>query len=175
MRRKFIIFFIFCCLIIISACDNSQDTVLPKNYIDTHYKNYEQLNVMDDKQRMLYLLKQNRTYQLLIFKGKDSTFIYEGGIETDAPYGHMKIGTDDSIHVIVFIDNSIIKAERYEFDLSTSDDNEDKLIISLDGLSKLDTYFIKSYEFSPPYTSISQLRFYDKSGKRIDETAFGVH
>lgn len=172
MKRKIIILFIFAYSIILFACDYSKDTVDPKDYINDHYVNYDSLNVIEDRPIMVYLLKQNKTYHMLIFKEKYPAFIYEGGRESDTPYGYMKIGTDDSIHVAVFIDNSIVKAERYEFDLSTSNDDKDKLTISLDGLSELDTYLIKTYEFRPPYTSISQLRFYDKSGKRIDETVF---
>ena len=84
----------------------------------------------------------------------------------------MKVGTPDNIHIVVFIDNSVVKAERYECDLRASKNDKDKLTISLDGLSELDTYLIKSYDFLPPYSSISQLRFYDKHGKRIDETVF---
>ena len=84
----------------------------------------------------------------------------------------MIVGTSDNTRVTVYLDNSIVKAERYEFDLSTYNDNEDMLTISLGGLSNKDTYLIKNYNFLPPYTSISQLRFYDKNGKRIDETAF---
>ena len=56
----------------------------------------------------------------------------------------MKVGTPDNIHIVIFIDNSIVKAERCEFDLRASKNDKDKLTISLDGLSNLDTYLIKA-------------------------------
>ena len=160
------------CLLLFSACEYSTDTVIPEDHIHNHFKNYEQLNVVEDKQLMMYLVKQEQEYNLLIFKEKESAFLYEGGSISDVPYGHMIVGTSDNTRVTVYLDNSIVKAERYEFDLSTYNDNEDMLTISLGGLSNKDTYLIKNYNFLPPYTSISQLRFYDKNGKRIDETAF---
>lgn len=156
----------------LSACNFNKDTVDPKDYMDNTYKNHKQLNVIEDKQSLLYLLKQRDTYHVLIFKKEGSSYSYEGGVESTVPFGYMKVGTPDNIHIVVFIDNSIVKAERYEFDLRASNDDKDKLTISLDGLSELDTYLIKSYDFLPPYSSISQLRFYDKHGKRIDETVF---
>ena len=170
MKAKISLSFIFACAIILSACEFSKDTVDPKDYMNYNYKNHEQLNVIEDKQSLLYLLKQGDTYHLLIFKKDGSSYSYEGGRESDTPFGYMKAGTPDNIHIVIFIDNSIVKAERYEFDLRASKNDKDKLTISLDGLSNLDTYLIKSYDFLPPYSSISQLRFYDKHGKRIDET-----
>lgn len=170
MKTKIRLSFIFACAIILSACDFSKDTVDPKDYMNNNYENHEQLNIIEDKQSLLYLLKQRDTYHLLIFKKDGSSYSYEGGRESDTPFGYMKVGTPDNIHIVIFIDNSIVKAERYEFDLRASKNDKDKLTISLDGLSNLDTYLIKSYDFLPPYSSISQLRFYDKHGKRIDET-----
>ena len=42
-----------------------------------NYKNHEQLNVIEDKQSLLYLLKQRDTYHLLIFKKDGSSYSYE--------------------------------------------------------------------------------------------------
>lgn len=172
MKAKIRLLFIFACTIMLSACDFSKDTVDPKDYMNNNYKNHEQLNVIEDKQNTLYLLKQRGTYHVLIFKKEGSSYSYEGGVESTVPFGYTKIGTPDNIHIVVFIDNSVVKAERYEFDLRASNDDKDKLTISQDGLSEPDTYLIKTYDFLPPYTGISQLRFFDKHGKGIDETVF---
>lgn len=68
MKAKIRLSFIFACAIILSACEFSKDTVDPKDYMDNTYKNHKQLNVIEDKQSLLYLLKQRDTYHLLIFK-----------------------------------------------------------------------------------------------------------
>ena len=60
------------CLLLFSACEYSTDTVIPEDYIHNHFKNYEQLNVVEDKQLMMYLVKQEQEYNLLIFKEKGS-------------------------------------------------------------------------------------------------------
>lgn len=36
--------------------------------MNNNYKNHEQLNVIEDKQSLLYLLKQRDTYHLLILR-----------------------------------------------------------------------------------------------------------
>lgn len=68
MKAKIRLLFIFACTIMLSACDFSKDTVDPKDYMNNNYKNHEQLNVIEDKQNTLYLLKQRGTYHVLIFK-----------------------------------------------------------------------------------------------------------
>lgn len=87
MKAKIRLSFIFACAIILSACEFSKDTVDPKDYMNYNYKNHEQLNVIEDKQSLLYLLKQRDTYHLLIFKKDGSSYSYEGGRESDTPFG----------------------------------------------------------------------------------------
>lgn len=55
MKTKIRLSFIFACAIILSACDFSKDSVDPKDYMNNNYKNHEQLNVIEDKQSLLYL------------------------------------------------------------------------------------------------------------------------
>lgn len=160
------------CLFLFTACDYRSDAVDPEADIADNFPNHELLSVVEPTHRRIYLLKQRDTYNLLIYKKENSSYTFESAYTTDMPFHLSSKQIDDIVYATVFVDNSIVKAERYEFDLSSANDVQDKITISLDGLTQLDTYTIKAYEILPPYTAPSSLRLYDENGNSIDAGKF---
>lgn len=160
------------CLFLFTACEYRSDAVDLEIDIADNFSNHELLSVIEPKHKRIYLLKKKDTYNLLIYKKESSFYTFESAYSTDMPYHLSSKQIDDIVYAAVFVDNRIVKAERYEFDLSTANDDQDKITISLDGLSQLDTYTIKAYEIPSPYAKLSPLRLYDKNGNSIDTAKF---
>lgn len=152
-----------CLVFILYGCANIKD---PNDYIKQVYPEYEELTKIEADGEQIRLLKSQDQYELVRLKKSVFTYAYNGGHKTNAPYGLNTLYTDNNLHITVFIDNSVVKANRFEVVLNSL--NQEDITMSYPDLLKLDNYIIKTYDIPMKSNEIeSTLLFYDKDDNLI--------
>lgn len=160
---------IVCLMSVLSGCD--YDGIKnPDDYIKSVYPDYEQLTKLDNPDELMILLKSSDSYELVRFKRNGNTFAYNGGHITNAPYALDVLKTEDKLYIIVFLDNTEVKADRFSIQLSASD-KEEYITLNCPNLLKHNEYIIKAYEMGLEYDEVKPIEFYDKEGELIPEEA----
>ena len=167
LRITNIVITVLCLLFILTGCSKNEK-IDPNEYIQSVYPEYEQLAKLENPTEQMILLKSQDSYELVQFKKKGNSFTYNGGHITNSPYGLKSIKAEGKLYIIVFIDNTVVKADRFSIQLTASDKDE-YLILSCPNLLKNDKYIIKSYVMSVAYDEAKSIMFYDKKGTLIPE------
>lgn len=167
LRITNIVITVLCLLSILTSCSKNEK-IDPDEYIQSVYSEYEQLAKLENPTEQMILLKSQDSYELVQFKKKGNSFTYNGGHITNAPYGLKSIKAEGKLYIIVFIDNTVVKADRFSIQLTASDKDE-YLILSCPDLLKQDKYMIKLYVMNVAYDVAKFIKFYDKKGTLIPE------
>ena len=167
LRITNIVITVLCLLSILTSCSKNEK-IDPDEYIQSVYSEYEQLAKLENPTEQMILLKSQDSYELVQFKKKGNSFTYNGGHITNAPYGLKSIKAEGKLYIIVFIDNTVVKADRFSIQLTASDKDE-YLILSCPDLLKQDKYMIKLYVMNVAYDEAKFIKFYDKKGTLIPE------
>lgn len=167
LRITNIVITVLCLLSILTSCSKNEK-IDPDEYIQSVYSEYEQLAKLENPTEQMILLKSQDSYELVQFKKKGNSFTYNGGHITNAPYGLKSIKAEGKLYIIVFIDNTVVKADRFPIQLTASDKDE-YLILSCPDLLKQDKYMIKLYVMNVAYDVAKFIKFYDKKGTLIPE------
>jgi hypothetical protein len=167
LRITNIVITVLCLLSILTSCSKNEK-IDPDEYIQSVYSEYEQLAKLENPTEQMILLKSQDSYELVQFKKKGNSFTYNGGHITNAPYGLKSIKAEGKLYIIVFIDNTVVKADRFPIQLTASDKDE-YLILSCPDLLKQDKYMIKLYVMNVAYDEAKFIKFYDKKGTLIPE------
>lgn len=166
-RKAKIVMTILFFLSILTSCSKN-GKIDPDEYIQSVYPAYEQLAKLEDSTQQMILLKSHDSYELVQFKKKGNSFTYNGGHITNSPYGLKLTKVEGKLYIIVFIDNTVVKADRFSIQLTASDKDE-YLTLSCPNLLKNDKYIIKSYVMNIAYDEAKSIMFYDKKGTLIPE------